>query len=268
MSERMTAQVSSSGEAARPAVVLEDVWLRFHLRFYRKRVTLRGAAISGLYSLLRPERRKSDEYWALRGVTLDIPEGQVVGVIGPNGAGKSTLLRVIAGIYAPDRGRVHTRGSISTLLSFGAGFDGSRPGRENIYKNAVLLGLTRDQIEERMDAVIEMSGLGEFIDAPVMTYSSGMRARLGFSIAVHVDPDILLIDEVVGVGDERFRQRVGTIFDQLRDRHKTIAFVTHSLALLEQYCSRAVWVDEGRVRSVGPPGEVAKEYLAASKSGG
>jgi len=249
-------------------VALEDVWLRFNLRLYRKRLTLRGAAVKGLYSLLRPRRRvRSDDFWALRGVTLRIPEGEILGVMGPNGAGKSTLLRVVAGIYAPDRGRVETRGTIATLLSFGAGFDLRRPGRENVYKNATLLGLTREQTDERMNAIVDMSGLGEFIDAPVMTYSSGMRARLGFSIAVHVDPEILLIDEVVGAGDERFRQRVGSIFDQLSGRRKTIVFVTHSQQQLRQYCTRAVWLEEGRVQLHGIPEEVGEAYLASLKGG-
>jgi ABC-type polysaccharide/polyol phosphate transport system ATPase subunit len=253
---------------ARPAVALEDVWLKFNLRLYRKRLTLRGAAVRGLYSLVRPRRRRNgDDFWALQGVTLGVPEGEVLGVVGPNGAGKSTLLRVIAGIYAPDRGRVEARGTIATLLSFGAGFDLRRPGRENIHKNATLLGLSREQIDERMAAIVDMSGLGEFIDAPVMTYSSGMRARLGFSIAVHVDPDILLIDEVVGAGDERFRQRVGSIFDQLSGRRKTIVFVTHSQQQLQQYCTHAVWMEEGRVQMHGTVEEVGAAYLASSKGG-
>lgn len=200
----------------------------------------------------------------LGGVSVSLKEGEVLGIVGPNGAGKSTLLRVIAGIYAPDRGRVSTRGSIATLLSFGAGFDLRRPGRENIQKNAILLGLTRDQVADRMNAVVEMSGLGEFIDAPVMTYSSGMRARLGFSIAVNVNPDILLIDEVIGAGDERFRQKVGTIFDQLSGRRKTIVFVTHNLGLLDQYCTRAVWLENAQVRLDGPSSEVREAYLSES----
>jgi len=269
MSDRAREPTPSLADTVpRPAVALEDVWLRFNLRLYRKRLTLRGAAVKGLYSLLRPRRRvRSDDFWALRGVTLRIPEGEILGVMGPNGAGKSTLLRVVAGIYAPDRGRVETRGTIATLLSFGAGFDLRRPGRENVYKNATLLGLTREQTDERMNAIVDMSGLGEFIDAPVMTYSSGMRARLGFSIAVHVDPEILLIDEVVGAGDERFRQRVGSIFDQLSGRRKTIVFVTHSQQQLRQYCTRAVWLEEGRVQLHGIPEEVGEAYLASLKGG-
>jgi len=268
MSDRLNLGSTVSVDA-RPdaAIVLEDVWLKFRLRYYKRRNTLRGAAVAGLHSLLSSRRaERGDDFWALRGLNLAISEGEVAGIVGQNGAGKSTLLRVIAGIYSPDRGRVVTRGSISTLLSFGAGFDVRRPGRENIYKNGILLGLNKERIDERMDAIVEMSGLGQFIDAPVMTYSSGMRARLGFSIAIHVEPDILLIDEVVSAGDEKFRHRVGNIFDQFVDKGRTIVFVTHSLALLEQYCSRAIWVDEGMVRLDGPPADVAGEYVAASKS--
>jgi ABC-type polysaccharide/polyol phosphate transport system ATPase subunit len=252
--------------AAAPAVVLEDVWLRFHLRYYRQRLTLRGAIISGVSSVLRPRRRtRVQEFWALRGITLRITEGEVLGVVGLNGAGKSTLLRVIAGIYAPDRGRVEARGTIATLLSLGAGFDLRRPGRENIYKNATLLGLSRRQIDERLEAIIELAGLGDFIDAPVATYSSGMRARLGFSVAAHTDPDILLIDEVLSTGDEEFRHRVGTIFDRLVHQHKTVVFVTHNLSALRGTCTRAIWMESGRVRSEGLPEEVGAAYLDHSR---
>jgi len=268
MSERLPTAPSPSGLRPGTAVAVDNVWLKFHLRYYRKRNTLRAAAVMGLHSLFggRRNRQRRDEFWALRGVSLSVGEGEVLGLVGPNGAGKSTLLRVIAGIYAPDRGRVAVRGAIATLLSLGAGFDVRRPGRENIYKNATLLGLSRERIEERVGAIVEMSELGDFIDAPVMTYSSGMRAKLGFSIAVNVDPDVLLIDEVVGAGDERFRNRVGNIFDRFSDGGKTIVFVTHSVTLLEQYCSRAAWIEDGQVRLDGEPAHVAKEYLQAAKA--
>lgn len=269
-----TSEVDIAGTASpapnAPAVVLDDVWLRFQLRYYRKRLTLRGSILDGFESVLRrgARRGKSNDFWALRGVNLTIPEGEVVGIVGHNGAGKSTLLRVIAGIYAADRGTVVTRGAIATLLSLGAGFDMRRPGRENIHKNGIMLGLSPEQINKRTDAIIEMSGLGDFIDAPVMTYSSGMRARLGFSIAVNVEPDILLIDEVVGAGDEKFRNRVGTIFDQLSHGHKTVVFVTHQVALLSQYCTSGVWMEHGKVRMEGAPGEVSQAYLESAKAAG
>jgi len=249
-----------------PAIVLEDVWLGFRLRFYRKRLTLRGTAISAVSSLLRRGRRKDTEiFWALRGVDLTVNRGDVLGVVGANGAGKSTLLRVMAGIYMPDRGRVHTKGRISTLLSFGAGFDLRRPGRENVYNNGVLLGMTKQQIEERIEAIVEMAGIGDFIDAPVMTYSAGMRARLGFSVAVNVDSDIVLIDEVLGAGDEKFRRRVGTIFDQMAHEDKTVVYVTHSMEAMTRYCTRAVWMEEGKVHAEGPPAQIAEAYVAAAK---
>lgn len=269
--EESAAGAAATGEAADlPAITLSDVWLGFQLRYYKKRLTLRGAMVGSVASLLRVRRRRkqSETFWALRGLSLTVPHGEVVGVIGQNGAGKSTLLRVIAGIYTPDRGRAETRGSIATLLSLGAGFDPRRPGRENIYKNGVLLGLQRQQIEQRLEAIVEMAGLGDFIDAPVITYSSGMRTRLGFSIAVNVDPDVLLIDEVITAGDEKFRNRVGNIFDQLSHRRKTIVFVTHSLLALEQYCTRAVWLDKGKVQMEGAPAEIAREYLQFSGSSG
>jgi len=172
----------------------------------------------------------------------------------------------MAGIYSPDRGRVETVGSIATLLSFGAGFDGRRSGRENIYNNGVLLGLTTKQIDERVDDIIELSGLGDFIDAPAAIYSSGMRARLGFAIAAEVDPDILLIDEVTVVGDERFRARVGNIFDQFSHGSQTIVFVTHSMPLLREYCTCAIWLHEGKIQLEGSPADIAEAYLASSKN--
>jgi len=187
-----------------------------------------------------------------------------LGIVGFNGSGKSTLLRVIAGIYAPDRGRVETTGGIATLLSFGAGFDGRRSGRENIYNNGVLLGLRVKQIDERVDDIIELSELGDFIDAPVATYSSGMRARLGFAVATKVNPDIMLIDEVIGAGDKRFRTRVGNIFDQFSRGSRTVVFVTHDMALLREYCTCAIWLNEGKIQLEGFPAEVAEAYLASS----
>jgi len=250
-----------------PAIALDDVWLKFEVRYYRQRLTLRGAALSALSAALRPHRqRKAREFWALRGLTLSVPEGEILGVVGPNGAGKSTLLRVIAGIYAADRGEVRTRGTVATLLSLGAGFDLRRPGRENIRKNATLLGLSRRDIEDRLGAIIDMAGLGDFIDAPVATYSSGMRARLGFSIAIHADPDVLLIDEAIGAGDEKFRSRVGSIFDQLSHDRKTVVFATHNIGVLRAPCTRALWLDHGQVKLDGPPAEVAEAYLAASRA--
>ncbi len=267
MSELSPDNRAAIAVAAPSAIVLEEVWLKFELRYYRKRLTLRGAALSAASSLLRRRRRgRNEEFWALRGVNLTVREGEVVGIIGSNGAGKSTLLRTIAGIYAPDKGSVRTEGIISTLLSLGAGFDLRRPGRENIYKNGILLGLSRKQVDARMEEIIETAGLGDFIDAPVMTYSSGMRARLGFSIATHVDPDILLVDEVIGAGDERFRARVGTIFDQLSHRRKTVVLVTHTMNALRQYCTRAVWLEAGKVRLDGAPEEVAEAYVEASRA--
>ena len=269
MSDRHAVQsreLSGGGEG--PAVLLDGVWLKFHLRFYKKRLTLRGAAITGLQSMVRRKKRREsqDEFWALRGIDLNLPRGEVLGVVGANGAGKSTLLRVIAGIYSPDRGQVQSQGTIATLLSLGAGFNLRRPGRENVYNNGILLGLTREQIDEKMDAIVAMSDLGDFIDAPVMTYSSGMRARLGFSIAVNVDPDILLIDEVVGAGDERFRKRVGTIFDQLTGGRATIVFVSHSTDLVKEHCTRAVWLEKGRIRLDGDAAGVVDAYVRESQA--
>lgn len=216
--------------------------------------------------LLRKEERQASEFWALRGVTFSVEEGDVLGVIGPNGAGKSTLLRVIAGIYQPDEGELHVRGKVSPLLTLGAGFRPDLTGRDNIYLNGVLLGLSRKEIEARVEEIIAFAELEEFIDQPVRTYSSGMTARLGFAIATSLEPDILLIDEVLGVGDEHFRRKSEARMREFIDRAKAIVVVTHSMSFIRKFCTRALWVERGRVRLIGDPEEVVPRYLQEGKS--
>jgi len=204
-----------------------------------------------------------DEFWALRDVSLSIPRGSTFGLIGHNGSGKSTLLKHLAGIYRPTSGSIVANGRISALLELGAGFHGELTGRENVYLNGAILGLSRKQIQEAMEEIISFAGLDEFIDVPVKVYSSGMYVRLGFSIAVTVDPEILIVDEIIAVGDEEFQRKCFDHLYELRRKGTTIVLVTHSLGLVADLCDQAAWLDHGRVKSVGPAREVIDDYLEA-----
>jgi ABC-type polysaccharide/polyol phosphate transport system ATPase subunit len=189
----------------------------------------------------------------------------VLGIVGRNGSGKTTLLKTLGGIFGADRGRVAVRGKVGCLLSFGVGFKPNLAGRENVYLNGSLLGVSQKTIDERFDQIVEFSELGDFINAPVRTYSAGMKGRLGFSIAVHIDPDVLMLDEVLGVGDSAFREKAGTILDRLRCENRTIVIASHSLPLIREVCNRAIWLDKGTIRLEGNPTEVTKAYYQDSR---
>lgn len=205
--------------------------------------------------------RKAKEYFrALEDVDLVVREGEVVGVIGRNGSGKSTLLRTIAGIYEPDLGRVQVRGRISMLLSLGTGLNNNLSGRRNIYMMGHLMGMSRDDIEEKIDDIIEYASLGDFIDVPVRYYSSGMISRLGFSIAASMDPNILLVDEVFSVGDLAFRQKSERTLRELLARAQCQIIVTHNLEFVRNQCNRAIQIRAGRLVDEGPPGGVVDRY--------
>jgi ABC-type polysaccharide/polyol phosphate transport system ATPase subunit len=202
-----------------------------------------------------------EDFWALRGVDLEIDAGSTYGFIGHNGSGKSTMLRCVAGIYRPTEGRVRVSGRISALLELGAGFHPDLTGKENVYLNAAILGLSRKEIDSVFDDIVDFSGIGGFVDAPVKVYSSGMFVRLGFAVAVHVNPEILLIDEVVAVGDEEFQRRCFEHIHKLRREGVTIVLVSHSLGLVQSMCDHAAWFDHGRVLAEGSPVEVCTAYL-------
>jgi len=200
-------------------------------------------------------------FWALKDVSLEIEEGSMFALIGHNGSGKSTLLRCIAGIYQPNAGSVTVDGRISTLLELGAGFHPDLSGRENIYLNATILGMPRKEIDRRFDEIVAFAGVEQFIDSPVKVYSTGMYVRLGFSVAVHVDPEILIIDEVIAVGDEQFQRRCFDHLYGLRKQGVTIVVVTHGMGTVETMCDAAAWLDHGELQMVGPAPEVAAAYL-------
>ena len=228
----------------------------------RQFATLKSALLSG--SLIR-DLRPDETFTAVKGVSFDVPSGSTFGIIGRNGSGKSTMLKLVAGISKPTTGDVRVRGRISALIELGAGFHPEISGRENVFINGIMLGLSKREVAKRFDEIVEFAELKEFIDAPVKTYSSGMYMRLGFAVAIHVDPDVLLVDEVLAVGDESFTHKCLDKFSDFRRRGKTILLVTHSLDLVERFCDEALWLDEGLVRARGNPRRVVDSYITDVK---
>jgi ABC-type polysaccharide/polyol phosphate transport system ATPase subunit len=220
--------------------------------------TLKSALLSGdLVRRLRPD----ETFQALKDVSFTVPKGCTFGVVGRNGSGKSTALKLVAGITKPTIGDVQVDGRISALIELGAGFHPEISGRENVFINGIMLGLTKKEITRRFDEIVEFAELTDFIDAPVKTYSSGMYMRLGFAVAIHVDPDVLLVDEVLAVGDEGFTHKCLDKFGEFKRRGKTILLVTHSLGLVERFCDEAVWLDAGEKKAEGDPTRVVGTYV-------
>ena len=226
----------------------------------RQFATLKSALLQR--SILR-DLRPSETFPALTDVSFTVPRGATYGVIGRNGSGKSTALKVVAGITKPTTGTVRVAGRVSALIELGAGFHPEISGRENVFINGIMLGLTKREIQHRFDEIVEFAEMKEFIDAPVKTYSSGMYMRLGFAVAIHVNPDVLLVDEVLAVGDEGFTHKCLDKFAEFRRSGKTILLVTHSLGLVERFCDEALWLDGGRAQAHGDPKRVIGAYLTA-----
>jgi ABC-type polysaccharide/polyol phosphate transport system ATPase subunit len=226
--------------------------------------TLKSALLQR--SILR-DLQPSETFPALTEVSFTVPKGSTYGVIGRNGSGKSTALKLVAGITKPTSGSVRVEGRVSALIELGAGFHPEISGRENVFINGIMLGLTKREIHARFDEIVDFAELREFIDAPVKTYSSGMYMRLGFAVAIHVNPDVLLVDEVLAVGDEGFTHKCLDKFAELRRRGKTILLVTHSLNLVERFCDEALWLDAGRALSHGDPKRVVGAYLTKVEEG-
>lgn len=204
---------------------------------------------------------EASQILALHDVSFSVEQGEVVGLIGRNGAGKSTLLKILSRITYPTAGSVNVTGRVASLLEVGTGFHEELTGRENIFLNASILGMRRADVLKKMDAIVDFAGVAPFIDTPIKRYSSGMRLRLGFAVAAHLDPDILIIDEVLAVGDAGFQKKCLGVMEDLRSSGRTVLFVSHNLAAVENLCSRVVWIDSGRVRRDGSPREVIQEYL-------
>ncbi|RMH02231.1 MAG: ABC transporter ATP-binding protein [Chloroflexi bacterium] len=241
----------------KPAVKFENVSKRYRL----------GIGHSSLRDLVTRPFRKSneaDEYkrtlWALRNVSFEVERGSALGLIGPNGSGKTTSLKILSRITQPTSGKVEINGRISALIELGAGFHPDLTGRENVYLNATILGMTRKEIEKRFDEIVAFSGLERFIDTPVKRYSSGMYVRLGFSVAAHVEPDVLLVDEVLAVGDAQFRQKCARRIEELQKLGTTIVFVAHNLYLVKSVCDKAVFLLNGEVQYSGDVDDAIKAY--------
>ncbi len=204
--------------------------------------------------------KNREEFWAFKDVSVQVPKGSMLGVIGRNGSGKSTFLRTLCGVYRPTTGSVAVRGRITALLELGAGFHPELTGRENVYMNGSVVGLDRDYMDSVMDEIIDMADIGSFIDAPIETYSSGMRARLGFAVSVQMQPEILLADEITAVGDIAFKQHGIRRMNELRDKGTTIVQVSHNLQMMQKSCDQVLWLHHGEIRRLGDPKEVVEEY--------
>src|SRR5215472_6330763 len=240
------------------AIELQNVTKLYRRYSGRQFATLKSALLQR--SILR-DLRPSEVFSALNDVSFTVRKGSTYGVIGRNGSGKSTALKLVAGITKPTSGTVRVSGRVSALIELGAGFHPEISGRENVFINGIMLGLSKREIQERFDDIVDFAELREFIDAPVKTYSSGMYMRLGFAVAIHVDPDVLLVDEVLAVGDEGFTRKCLDKFAEFRRRGKTILLVTHSLNLVERFCDEALWLNEGRACAHGDPKRVVGAYL-------
>lgn len=240
------------------SIVVDNVYKTFNV-FLDKSNTIKESLLS-LFKRNRREKRV-----VLDGVSLKVKKGECVALIGVNGSGKSTLLKLMTKIIYPNKGKIITNGKLTSLLELGAGFHPDFSGRENIYFNASIFGLTKKEIDDRLEKIIEFSELGSYIDNPVRTYSSGMYMRLAFSVAINVDAEILLVDEILSVGDQHFQEKCLNKMKELRDEGKTMVFVTHSMSQVRELCNRAVWLCNGKIKMDGKPNEVVDAYIEGTR---
>jgi len=237
------------------AVRVNEVSKRFRL-YHERNQSLKSA-------ILRGRTSKHEEFWALKDISFDVIEGQTHGLIGSNGSGKSTLLKCLAKIYWPTSGTIEYRGRMASLLEVGSGFHLELSGRENIYLNGSILGMSKKEIDSKFEEIVDFSGVERFLDQPVKNYSSGMYVRLGFSIAINVDPDILVVDEVLSVGDEEFQRKSFQKFLEFKKRGKTVILVTHTMPVVEDICDSVTWINEGVMMQTGPAAQVVKNYQSS-----
>ncbi|HAB65759.1 MAG TPA: hypothetical protein DCE23_00180 [Firmicutes bacterium] len=240
------------------SIVVDNVYKTFNV-FLDKSNTIKES----LLSLFKRNQRENRV--VLDGVSLKVKKGECVALIGVNGSGKSTLLKLMTKIIYPNKGKIITNGKLTSLLELGAGFHPDFSGRENIYFNASIFGLTKKEIDNRLDKIIEFSELGSYIDNPVRTYSSGMYMRLAFSVAINVDAEILLVDEILSVGDQHFQEKCLNKMKELRNEGKTMVFVTHSMGQVKELCNRAVWLSNGKIKMDGNPDEVVEAYIEGTR---
>ena len=242
------------------AITVEGLGKKFRLMQDRN-WTLKATLLAG-------HRTRYEEFWALRDVSFEIPTGETFGIVGGNGSGKSTLLKVLAGILRADEGSAVARGRLSALLELGAGFHPELTGRENVYLNGSILGFTSREIRNLFDDIVEFAELEQFIDEPVRNYSSGMYMRLGFSVAIHVEPEILLVDEILAVGDLTFQKRCLDRFARLRDEGRTIVVVSHDLDMIGRLCDSSVWINKGELAAVGSSSSVLEDFISHDENSG
>jgi ABC-2 type transport system ATP-binding protein/lipopolysaccharide transport system ATP-binding protein len=248
----------------RNAIELDHLSKRYLLGESQFGGTLREAVTRSIRRLGRPgEGRRRDEIWSLRDVTLELPEGEALGVIGRNGAGKSTLLKILGRITEPTSGIARTRGRVAALLEVGTGFHPELTGRENVYLNAAILGMSRRDTERRFDEIVSFAAVERFIDTPIKRYSSGMHLRLAFAVAAHLEPDIMVVDEVLAVGDAEFQAKCLGRMSSVEREGRTIVFVSHNLDAILRLCPRTIWLDQGSIQAIGPTADVVDAYVGA-----
>ncbi len=254
--------VSADKRLLDPAISIDDLHITYKVNLERK-ASLKNALVKGL----RREKQNYREVRAIRGVSFDVPKGQCTGIIGANGAGKSTLMRAVAGILPPTSGSITIDGKVSTLLALGVGFNSALTGRENVMLGGLAAGLTRAEVNEKFDEIAEFSDLGDFIDMPMRTYSSGMFSRLAFAVAVHMNPDILIIDEALSAGDAKFKDRANAKMAELMDHAGTMLLVSHALGTIQNLSDEVIWLHKGRLIKRGDPKLVCDAYLEFLKVG-
>lgn len=236
------------------AVSVEQISKRFRM-YHERNDSLKSMVMRGKKSV-------HEDFWALKDVSFEVPHGSTFGLIGKNGSGKSTLLKCLAKILWPEEGSITARGKQASLLEVGSGFHPELSGRENVFLNGSILGMSRKEVARKFDDIVSFSGVGNFIDQPVKNYSSGMYVRLGFSVAVAVTPDILVVDEVLAVGDATFRKRCQTKFKEMKDEGRTVILVSHSMGTVKDMCDQVAWLNEGELKMIGPTKKVVSAYEA------
>jgi lipopolysaccharide transport system ATP-binding protein len=257
--------MSSERAGAGDAIVVEHLTKRYEIGAVRRATMLRDQ-LANLVRTPFQRSKRTEVLTALNDVSFRVGYGEIVGIIGSNGAGKSTLLKILSRITYPTSGRIRVDGRVASLLEVGTGFHEELTGRENVYLNGSILGMKRRQIDEKLDAIVAFAGVERFIDTPIKHYSSGMRLRLGFAVAAHLDPEILIVDEVLAVGDAAFQRKCIDAMEGLRGGGRTVLFVSHNMAAVENLCTRGIWIDAGCVRNDGPVLDVIKSYLGANST--
>lgn len=239
-------------------IKLENVSMRFNLGI-EKEFSIKQAFVN-FFSFKKKNKKKKEYFWALKDISFDIKQGEVIGLIGSNGAGKSTMLKVVSGVMKPTKGKVTVNGAVSPMIELGAGFDPELTAKENIYLNGAILGYSKNFLDEKFDEIVEFSELRDFLHVPVKNFSSGMTAKLAFSIATVVNPEILIVDEILSVGDIKFQEKSKNKMLEMIKGGTTVLYVSHSLKSIEELCDRVVWIEHGKMVKIGETKEICKEY--------